>query len=111
MSFGEFNGTFLAFQSDFETTAKFKVGVRGSLSPAVGRKIQGLRIHLCASGASFLRAGLSRLQPGSGGQRGVPAGRLLCGILQGPEWQVLLAAFSKCGGRAHVEVLNASPTG
>lgn len=39
MSFGEFNGAFLAFQSDFETTAKFKVGVRGSFSPVVGEEV------------------------------------------------------------------------
>lgn len=35
MSFSGFKGALLSFQSDFETTAKFKVGGRGSFSCVV----------------------------------------------------------------------------
>lgn len=35
MSFSEVKGALLSFQSDFETTAKFKVGGRGGLTCAV----------------------------------------------------------------------------
>lgn len=41
-----------------------------------------------SSGAAFLRAGFSGLRPGPGGQRRLPAERLLRGLLQSPGRQV-----------------------
>lgn len=52
-------------------------------------------VCVCVSGAAFLRGRFSRLRPGPGGQRGLPAGRLLSGLLQSPGWQVLLTLHKK----------------